>query len=477
MKKYIIYILTLLAGTSCSDFLELQPEHQISDGSFYKNANDFETALIGSYSSLQNLYDANLVYVGELTTDNAEIQWTTPSISEVELDEVNFTPSNGFLNSIWQISFNLVSQSNNILSRIDDVDMGTQIRNQIKGEALFLRAFGYFNLVRTFGPVPIVDIAFRSPGEIAAYDMTRKPEEAVYQILEADLNQATSLLTGVEELGKSRASSAAAMTLLGKVYLTRMDYSNAETALKGVVESSAFSLESDYKRLFTNGNDELSESIFEIKYMSGNLGVGNGFSSTFTPARFDMDTFPNQMQGSGRILPTPEMSEAYEAGDLRRPASIGDSVRVISGGYEKELYGLKFVDFTTGVQGDGGINFTALRYADVLLMYAEALNQNGKQDEAMVYLNMVRERAGLTEVSGLDQAALTAALAQERRVELFLEGHRWFDLVRTGKLLTEMNAYFERNNLNFEVQAYKTIMPIPLREIDINPSLGQNTGY
>tara|TARA_R110002096_G_scaffold11066_2_gene41284 strand:- start:2710 stop:4143 length:1434 start_codon:yes stop_codon:yes gene_type:complete len=477
MKKYIIYILTLLAGTSCSDFLELQPEHQISDGSFYKNANDFETALIGSYSSLQNLYDANLVYVGELTTDNAEIQWTTPSISEVELDEVNFTPSNGFLNSIWQISFNLVSQSNNILSRIDDVDMGTQIRNQIKGEALFLRAFGYFNLVRTFGPVPIVDIAFRSPGEIAAYDMTRKPEEAVYQIIEADLNQATSLLTGVEELGKSRASSAAAMTLLGKVYLTRMDYSNAETALKGVVESSAFSLESDYKRLFTNGNDELSESIFEIKYMSGNLGVGNGFSSTFTPARFDMDIFPNQMQGSGRILPTPEMSEAYEAGDLRRPASIGDSVRVISGGYEKELYGLKFVDFTTGVQGDGGINFTALRYADVLLMYAEALNQNGKQDEAMVYLNMVRERAGLTEVSGLDQAALTAALAQERRVELFLEGHRWFDLVRTGKLLTEMNAYFERNNLNFEVQAYKTIMPIPLREIDINPSLGQNTGY
>ncbi|AKP51709.1 RagB/SusD family nutrient uptake outer membrane protein [Cyclobacterium amurskyense] len=477
MKKYIIYILTLLAGTSCSDFLELQPEHQISDGSFYKNANDFETALIGSYSSLQNLYDANLVYVGELTTDNAEIQWTTPSISEVELDEVNFTPSNGFLNSIWQISFNLVSQSNNILSRIDDVDMGTQIRNQIKGEALFLRAFGYFNLVRTFGPVPIVDVAFRSPGEIAAYDMTRKPEEAVYQILEADLNQATSLLTGVEELGKSRASSAAAMTLLGKVYLTQMDYSNAETALKGVVESNAFSLESDYKRLFTNGNDELSESIFEIKYMSGNLGVGNGFSSTFTPARFDMDIFPNQMQGSGRILPTPEMSEAYEDGDLRRPASIGDSVRVISGGFEKELYGLKFVDFTTGVQGDGGINFTALRYADVLLMYAEALNQNGKQDEAMVYLNMVRERAGLTEVSGLDQAALTVALAQERRVELFLEGHRWFDLVRTGKLLTEMNAYFERNNLNFEVQAYKTIMPIPLREIDINPSLGQNTGY
>ena len=477
MKKYVLYILTLLAGTSCSDFLELQPEHQISDGSFYKNANDFETALIGSYSSLQNLYDANLVYVGELTTDNAEIQWTTPSIFEVELDEVNFTSANNFLNSIWQISFNLVSQSNNILSRIDGVAMGNQIKDQLKGEALFLRAFGNFNLVRTFGPVPIVEVAFRSPGEIAAYDMSRKPEAEVYQMIEEDLNQAVSLLSGVNGLGKSRASSAAAMTLLGKVYLTKMEYSNAETALKGVVDSNEFSLESDYKSLFTNGNDELLESIFEIKYMSRNLGVGNGFSSTFTPARFDMDIFPNQMQGSGRILPTPEMADAYEDGDLRRAASIGDSVRVISGGFEKELYGLKFVDFTTGVTGDGGINFTALRYADVLLMYAEALNQNGNQDEAMNYLNMVRDRAGLPDLSGLDQVALADALAHERRVELFLEGHRWYDLVRTGKLLTVMNTYFERNSLNFEVQDYNRLMPIPLRELDINPSLGQNTGY
>jgi hypothetical protein len=322
-----------------------------------------------------------------------------------------------------------------------------------------------------------VEVAFRSPGEIAAYDMSRKPEAEVYQMIEEDLNQAVSLLSGISGLGKSRASSAAAMTLLGKVYLTKMEYSNAETTLKGVVDSNEFSLESDYKSLFTNGNGELLESIFEIKYMSGNLGVGNGFSSTFTPARFDMDIFPNQMQGSGRILPTPEMADAYEDGDLRRAASIGDSVRVISGGFEKELYGLKFVDFTTGVTGDGGINFTALRYADVLLMYAEALNQNGNQDEAMNYLNMVRDRAGLPDLSGLDQVSLADALAHERRVELFLEGHRWYDLVRTGKLLTVMNTYFERNNLNFEVQDFNRLMPIPLRELDINPSLGQNTGY
>ncbi|MEX2569116.1 MAG: RagB/SusD family nutrient uptake outer membrane protein [Cyclobacteriaceae bacterium] len=477
MKKYGIYIMTLVLMTACSDFLELEPEHQISEGSFYQNANDFETALTGSYSGLQNLHNTALVYLGELTTDNAEIQWTSPTVSEVELDEVNFTPANGFLNTVWSNSFTTVSRSNNILSRLDDVDFNQQVKDQIRGEALFLRAYGYFNLVRTFGPVPIVDVAFRSPAEINAYDMSRKPMDQVYNLIEQDLNQAATLLEGVEGLGKSRASTGAAKALLGKVYLTMQEYGQAATVLKEVIDSNSYALVEDYQTLFTNGNDDLAESIFEIKFMSGNLGVGNGFSSTFTPARFDMDIFPNQMQGSGRILPTPEMAGAYEPGDLRRSASIGDSVLLVTGNYEDELHGLKFVDFTTGVQGDGGINFTSLRYADVLLMYAEALNQNGNQEEALDYLNLVRDRAGLDDFSGLSMNELALALEQERRVEFFLEGHRWFDLVRTSRLLPVMNDYFQRKNMNFTVEDHNLIMPIPLREIDINPNLGQNTGY
>jgi tetratricopeptide (TPR) repeat protein len=477
MKKYCIFILAMVLMAACSDFLELEPEHQISENSFYRNANDFETALIGSYSGLQNLHNTALVYLGELTTDNTEIQWTSPTVSEVELDEVNFTPANGFLNSVWNISFTTVSRSNNILSRLEGVVLGEEIRNRLRGEALFLRAYGYFNLVRTFGSVPIVDVAFRGPAEIADFDMARKPEDEVYHLIEQDLIQAATLLEGADGLGKSRASTGAAKTLLGKVYLTKQEYGQAETILKEVIDSDTYSLVDDYHSLFTNGNDDLSESIFEIKFMSGNLGVGNNFSSIFTPARFDMDIFPNQMQGSGRILPTPEMAGAYETGDLRRAVSIGDSVLLVTGNYEKELHGLKFVDFTTGIQGDGGINFTALRYADVLLMYAEALNQNGTQEEALNYLNRVRDRAGLDDLSGLSMNELAGALEQERRVEFFLEGHRWFDLVRTGRLLPVMNGYFNRNNMNFIVEEHNLIMPIPLREIDINPNLGQNPGY
>jgi hypothetical protein len=355
--------------------------------------------------------------------------------------------------------------------------MNEQTKSQFRGEALFLRAYSYFQLVRIFGPVPVVEVAFRSPVEIDAFDMSRKPVNEVYTLITNDLIQAATLLDGVTGLGKSRASTGAAKTLLGKVYLTQNEYELTETVLKEVIDAGSYSLVEDYKVLFTNGNDDLSESIFEIKYMSGNLGVGNNFSSIFTPARFDMEIFPNAMQGSGRVLPTPDMAGAYEEGDLRRSLSIGDSVLLNTGNYERELYGLKFVDFTTGVQGDGGVNFTALRYADVLLMYAEALNQNGKEDEALAYLNMVRDRAGLDGLSGLSADDVTMALEHERKVEFFLEGHRWFDLARTGRLMTVINDYFQRNNLSFRVEEHNLIMPIPLREIDINPNLGQNPGY
>jgi starch-binding outer membrane protein, SusD/RagB family len=239
MKTYIKFLLIILVGTSCSDFLELEPEHQISEGSFYQNANDFRTALIGSYGGLQNLHNTALVYVGELPTDNAEVRWTSPTISEVELEEVDFTPANGFLNTIWGISFTTISRSNNILSRLDDADITDQLRNQFRGEALFLRAYCYFQLARIFGPVPLVEVAFRSPGEIDAFDMTRRPVDEVYSLIISDLNQAATLLENINDLGKSRASTGAAKTLLGKVYLTQNDYQSAENVLKEVIDNGS----------------------------------------------------------------------------------------------------------------------------------------------------------------------------------------------------------------------------------------------
>jgi hypothetical protein len=190
-----------------------------------------------------------------------------------------------------------------------------------------------------------------------------------------------------------------------------------------------------------------------------------------------MAIFPGNMQGSGRIVPTIEIGNAYETGDLRRPASIADSVKLINGTYAKNIYGLKFVDFTTGLTGDGGINFTSLRYADVLLMYAEALNETSKTSEALPFLNQVRNRAGLSSLSGLTKDALTETLEKERRVEFLCEGHRWFDLVRTGRAISVMNKYFQDKGLKFTVKETELLMPIPQRERDIDPNLAQNPGY
>ena len=307
--------------------------------------------------------------------------------------------------------------------------------------------------------------------------MSRKPASQVYDLIIRDLTEATTLLEGVEGLSKSRASTGAAKTLLGKVYLTLKQYDQAATVLKEVIDSQEYSLVTEYKKLFTNGNEGLAESIFEIEYLSGNVDEGNGFSGTFTPARFDMAIFPGNMQGSGRILPTPDMANAYEDDDARRSASIGDSVLLVTGEYEDDLYGLKFVDFTTGIQGDGGINFTALRYADVLLMYAETLNEGGGTEDPHIYLNMVRERADLLPLNGLSKEDFALALEHERRVEFFLEGHRWFDLVRTERLEDVMNTYFQNEGLSFTVAEHEWVLPIPLREIDIDPDLKQNPGY
>lgn len=477
MKKYSLILILLISLVSCKDFLVLQPEDQISSATFYQTAIDFNTAMVGAYSGLQTLHNGPVLYLGELTTDNLEIQWTSPTVSEYECDQANITSTNSFISSVWSTCFTAISRSNNILARIDNSSLDAAVKSQYKGEALFLRAYCYFYLVRFFGDVPIVKQTFSSPDEVAASDMTRKPAADVYALIIDDLQNSATNLANVSSLKKERASVGAAKALLGKVYLTRKDFAKSATVLKEVIDMNKYSLATSYKSLFTNGNTSLAESIFEIRYLSGNVGEGNDFSSYFTPFLFNMSIFPGNMTGSGRMVPTMDTYNAYEAGDLRKAASIGYPVTLSNGKTENATYGMKFVDFTTGVTGDGGVNFTSLRYADVLLMYAEALNETDKTTDAHTYLNMVRTRAGLTGLSGLSKGDFSLALEKERRMEFLYEGQRWFDLVRTGRAQTVLNKYFADKGLSFKVDAFELLMPIPQSEIDINPKLVQTTGY
>jgi len=477
MKTYKIILFTLLlVFSSCSDFLELEPEYLANESSFYQTEEDFETAMIGNYSALQNIYDASLLRLTELTTDNAYIQWTSPTASEFECDEMRLSSANTETNSVWNLSFKTIVRCNTVLDRLEGAEINETLKTQFQGEAYFLRAFNYFNLVRLFGDLPLIEGVFNSPDEISTFDMTRRPISEIYDLIISDLLQANSLLQGFE-LSKSHASSGAAQALLGKVYLTQKSYPEAITTLKSVIDSGEYILQDDYGTMFTNNNDELPESIFEIKYISGNIGEGNGFSGLFTPPSFNAAIFPGNMNGSGRIIPTLDVRASYEENDLRRELSIKDSLLLLDGTYEQLQYGLKFVDFTVGLQGDGGINFTPLRYADVLLMYAEALNESDRTNEGYPFINAVRGRAGLSDLTNLSKEEFALALEQERRVEFLSEGQRWFDLARTGRTIEVLNSYFQSIGSSFSVTQEELLMPLPQREIDIDPNLKQNPGY
>jgi hypothetical protein len=468
----------MITLSSCKKFLDLKPEYQISEENFFQNSNDFETALTGVYGTFRGLFSSsNMLYIGELTTDNAEIQWSSPSVSEMQLDQNAVNSTNSYISAVWNTCLITISRCNTILNRIDNIDFDATEKNRIKGETLFLRSFSYFYMVRIFGNVPITDEEFSSPDQIQAADLTLQSSDKVYTKLTADLKTAETLLPATLNTDKTRASLGTVKTLLGKVYLTQLDYADAATELKAVIDAHQYGpLTPSYKTMFAAGNNNLPESIFEIEYVSGK-SMGNNYSYLFTPAITSMAIFQNNQQGAGRMVPTLNMINSYETGDIRKAASVADSVPLISGAKTYNRYGLKFVDFKAADVTDGSVTFFVLRYADVLLMYAEALNENNQTPDAFQYINLVRERAQLTDLSGLSQDDLRLAIERERRVEFLHEGHRWFDLLRTKRLQTVMNAYYTGLGQTFRIDDFELIFPIPQNEIDLNPAIKQNPNY
>ena len=477
MQRIIPVLLFLVCFSSCKKFLELHPENQISTETFYTKQADFENALVGAYSTLRGMYSGSTtLYALELSTDNTEISWSSPTVDEMQFDQNAVTSTNGQVRTIWNTCLYTIARCNIILNRIDAVDFNAAAKDKIKGETKFLRAYSYFFLVRLFGNVPVTNSEFSSPEEIQAADLTLKPKEQVYEVIIADLTDAETLLTAELNSDKTRASRGTAKTLLGKVYLTMHDWDKAAGKLKEVIDLNQYSLVQNYKSLFTNGNNNLAESIFEMQFVAGK-SLGNNYSAVFTPAITSMALFSNNLQGSGRITPTLDLMNAYESGDNRKPASVNDSVTLISGKKAYSRYGLKFVDFKATDLADGTVTYTILRYADVLLMYAEALNEQGNTATALDYITPVRARAGLSPLTVQDQAGLRLAIEKERRVEFLYEGQRWFDLVRTGRAQAVMNAHYASQGLNFTLEDYELLLPIPQNEIDLNPALTQNPGY
>ncbi|WP_420149447.1 RagB/SusD family nutrient uptake outer membrane protein [Spirosoma sp.] len=497
MKKITVlgaFFLCLTQFSCKEDFLVTTDPTRIGTDLFYKNETQFLQALSGVYGQLQVITNSAYIFQ-EFPSDNTTLDFNpldrggAAGWEAFEFSTVN--QGNGEIANVWNQYYQALYNANYTLEKLATSTLDASVKGPIEGQLKFLRAYFYFNLVQYFGDVVLVTSTLTNPNQ--AFDLVRSPQADVWKQIEKDLTEAVAVLPATypaSQLG--RVTKGAANALLGKVYLTQKKYAEAVTTLKLV---TGYSLNALYADNFNPARKNGPESIFEVQYQGGNdLGEWSSFAYLFAPrlSAGAITGFANTAP-SGRNIPTNDMIAAYEPGDLRKDVSLKTSY-TLNGAVVNIPYVTKFT-YPHTITGRTDNNWPVLRYADVLLMMAEAINeQSGPTAEAFGYLNQVRKRAGLKDLAGLDKAAFKTAVLKERRVELAFENHRWFDLKRTmtpAELATFMNAHgtrekakptVDRGGIAFNAQDYvysdfEYYFPIPAPQILINNKLTQNPGY
>jgi|TARA_B110000261_G_scaffold60422_1_gene71140 hypothetical protein len=458
--KNILSIFILISFMSCSkEFTDLSPISERNTGSFYTSANDFEVALAGVYNTLlsQGVYNEAIWIMNDLRSDITFWDAGGLAAAIVRYDDFEETTIDYVGRDSWIAHYKGIGRANSVIGRIEDVEMDASQKTRIVGEAKFLRSLLYYNLATTFGNVPLVLNEATSADDDK--ENVQVPIAQIYSQIAADLTEAESSLPSTAKGG--RATKGAAAALLGKVYLTQGDKTSAASALKRV---SGYSLVDNYTDLWGVENEFNKESIFEVSYESGYGVLGNLYTSA-------MNTELGATVTSGsRNFPTKSLISSYEAGDTRFEASIaGIGSEAVGFAADGAGWCIKYGTTNPSTDNDGPNNWVVLRYADVLLMLAEAL---GESTESYGYINQVRARAGLGAISSSTAGTFAEKLLQERKVELAFEGHRWPDLKRFGVAASVMSsdprAIDIRGRLN---------LAIPQREMDINPDFVQNPGY
>lgn len=490
MKKYIlkstvIVALSLLITTSCTDeFVDVDPVYSLDSENYFNSESDYNNALIGAYDMLHSSYIN--VLMGEIASDNTlsggEAATDTPGIQQV--DEMTHTAVNANLKNLWDWMFAGVQRCNYILEFKDKTDFAN--KNQVIAETRFLRAYYHFELVKWFGGIPLKgDKRFSLNDEKT---IPRSSVEEVYASIESDLNFAIQYLSPTAAQ-TGRATKGAAQALLGKAYLYQNKFTAAATVLDQLIATNTYSLVSNYNTIFEHAGENGTESVFEIQYTDtqgadfgclqcseGNVAVGFNGIRNYAGPFFD--------GGYSFNVPTQEAYNSFEVGDNRRDVAILDIAAWATANNASYGTGYKHTGFFNrkylARKGDSNIgdqnltnpnNYRSIRYADVLLMAAEAHNRSGNDTKAKDYLNRVRRRAFGDNNHDITATgtALTDFIWNERRVELMGEGHRFFDLVRTGKAAGKISGFTVNKN---------EIFPIPFEEIQFsNGNWQQNPGY
>lgn len=424
---------------SC-DVLDIKPQTSILGTDALKDKKGIEKGILGAYTSFQALsyYGRSYLTFSDLASDNLEHPSDATALEYTQVDNNAILPENASIEGLWSSPYEGINIANNIIAKVPDIpDMTNDEKNKALGELYFIRALNHFNLVNYFGDIPLKTTATEGTG---ALNVTRDPVSTVYEQVINDLKFAEGNLDESTAV-KVRASKYAAKALLARVYLYKGDYNLAKQKATEVIAGKYQMIA--YASVFSDGS---AESIFEIDFTELNRN------------RIAEYNFPKSLNGRREVAPTADLLNAFESGDARYGVSVAFAGTL--------PYAIKYDDLSKGAD-----NVIVLRLAEMYLIRAEAETKlEGDIDAIQGDLNTVRNRAKLGDTDADTYDELLLAIEQERRVEFAFEGHRWFDLVRTGRAV-EVLPNVESIN--------QTLFPIPLKEIvtNKNPGMKQNNGY
>ena len=483
LKNITIVSIVVLSTFSC-DYVDYDPieNHEIVADAYFKSATDYEAAVIGVYDPLQWMY-LNIL-IGDIASDNSFSggESATDVLGLQHIDDMVHTPNNDNLTSIWQWLYEGVNRANYLEENKDKLDFDN--KTALYGEVYYLRAYYYFELVKFFGGVPLFTDFRLSAGDSGT--LQRASASEIYAQIETDLLNAINALPPTTGQ-KGRATKVAAQALLGKVYLYQDKFSDAASMLENVI--GQHTLMNNYGDQFLKNGENGSESVFEVQHTNTSNWFDWGFVPQGTEGNFGVIhngprafAGPTYASGWSFNIPSSDLFSSFEAGDSRRDASILDIEAFAASTGASYSEGYKHTGYFNNKYipraGESGgqtelnylTNYRSIRYADVLLMAAEAnVRGNINNAKAVDYLNEVRRRAFGDTNHDVNESgsALTQLIWEERNFELSMEGHRFFDLVRTGQATAAIDGF---------VTGKHEVFPIPQQEIDIS-GLTQNAGY
>lgn len=454
-KRVLLFLIPAMLIISCSEeFTSLAPLSQRNVESFYNTETDFEVAINGVYDALQSngTYNNNYILLFEMRADNSANGGGATGLAQAfeRIDNFNEIVDNNESGNAWSASYEGISRANKLLAELEGADISPALADRVRGEALFVRSLLYYNLAVIFGNVPLRLEPVTSTSNI---EINQVDAATIYNQIVGDLQTAADLLpTSYSGENTGRATSYAAYTLLGKVYLTMGENGNAESALRNV--EGNFTLVDDFANLWGPENENNPESIFEIQFRAGGIGEGSRFTDIYTPlgegGGVGGGNAPQAITDDALSIYDQDNDERFDATfELNTETTDPDDY------YVEKFAGTPFGPF------DADNNWIELRYADVLLMLAEAI---GESPEAYGYINQVRDRAGLGPIGPATSGTFMEKLLEERRREFAFENKRWPDLKRFGMAKQVMSQHLELPESRITL-----LFPIPQQEISVAP--------